>query len=582
MTTHPITNTATWLGILQRHRRHILATAGFLLAFLLLLLPAPRSGSFLGSFDTLFVPALGDTVLNRVRGFLTGEFVGQAMYPADILGYGETAFGTGLIFMFARLVGASDVVALYLTQAILLALMALGMLVLAEGLTGSFSAGLLAGFIFSTSNFVWADIDNLPIRFYFFPLLCMHFFIRAMEGRNPRYLVVSGILGGVQAYFSMQVFAYQSMMLAVAALAYIRTLWGFSWRQKGAFVGTYLMIMLPILLFYLNTLLRLHPVDPWPRAEYEARYSLKLTDLLSTLPGKLITYPFTHLTQSQEMGISHSGFPGLLAPILAALGLLGRDRRKLFIVLISMAALILSLGTRIEIAGHIVESPLGLFYKYVPLAKYLRVQLRAYSVVLMGMSLLAAFGWRHAITALRRFSRGLRWGALAVVCAFVAAENISWPVNAFELLAYPQIPPGYLAYFRDKPDALILDLPSRSTTWPFYIDDIIYVQWQTKHERNILGGVNGYYPQSRIDVQRLTDKLPSAGAFRYFRRLGATHFVWHKSPFLVCRPFQSNWGCNPVTRSRWATEAQGPDWLDSAPSLRLVFEDDAVKIYELR
>jgi hypothetical protein len=155
-------------------------------------------------------------------------------------------------------------------------------------------------------------------------------------------------------------------------------------------------------------------------------------------------------------------------------------------------------------------------------------------------------------------------------------------VNAFELLKYPEVPPAYVSFFRDKPEALILDLPSKSTAWPFYIDDIIYVLWQTKHERNILGGVNGYFPQFRIDAQRFTDKLPSAAAFRYFRRLGTTHFVWHKSPFLVCRCPQSPLGCDPATGRRDATESQGPEWLDSTPFLSLVFEDESVKIYELR
>jgi hypothetical protein len=565
-----------------RHRRHLIVLAAFLAFFLLLLLPVPLSGSILGSFDTLFIPALGDTVLNRIESALTGEFVGQSMYPENILSYGETAFGTGTVFMLLRFLGADDVYAVYLTQVAMLTLMALATMVLAERLTKSFPSAVLAGFIFTTSNFVWADIDNLPIHFYFFPLLSLYYFIRAVEEGKGNHLVVAGVMGGLQAYFSMQVYAYQSMMLAVFAIFHFRRLWSFTWRQKALTVMMYGVVALPLVLFYLYTAFRLHPVDAWPRSKHDVVYSLALADFLSHLPGKLIEYPFTRPSGSGAAVVSHSAFPGLLAPFLALVGLKGLDSKKLALIVIGLVALFFSLGTTVEIAGRSYQSPLILFYEYVPLSKYLRVELRAYSLVLLCMSLFAAFGWRRLLAMLSKWRSGLRWAGLAIACAFVAAENISWPLNAFEMLAYPAVPPGYVEYFRDKPEALILDLPSQSTEWPYYIDDEIYVIWQTKHKRNIVGGVNGYYPASRIETQRKTDRLPSRQSFRYFLEGGVTHIIWHESPFLVCRLPHAPVGCDLSTGQRTLESAEGPEWLNMSPFLYLVYENDALRIYELR
>jgi hypothetical protein len=576
---------ADYLAAMRRqfseHRRWWFAMGGFLAFFLLLLLPVPLSRSLLGSVDTLFIPALGNTVLNRIVSAFSGEFVGSAMYPGGILRYGETAFGTGSVFLLFRFLGANDVFAVYLTQVVLLSLTALTTVILAERLTGSFSSAVLAAFIFTTSNFVWADIDHLPIHAYFLPILSMYFLIRTTEEGN-RNLMVAGLLGGAQAYFSLQVYAYQTLMLAVLALFHARKLRKIPGRQKVLAALAYAVIALPLVLFYLYTVIRLHPVDAWPRSSYDAAYSMGLLDFFGHLPGKLLQYPFTHTSAGGWVNVAHSGFPGLLAPILALLGLRGLDRERLVWLTIGLIAFFFTLGTTVDVGGTSLTSPLILFYKYVPLSQYLRVEIRAYSLVLLGMSMLAGFGWRRVSAGLGKWRRGLPGLGLALAFAIVAAENISWPLNVYEKLRYPNVPPGYVQYFKDKPEALILDLPSASTVWPLYIDDAIYVLWQTQHKRNILGGVNGYFPPSRIEVQHLTDELPSAVAFRQFQRLGVTHIIWHKSLHLVCHPPHGDVGCDPETGQRSVLSSEGFDWLNTSAFVHLVYEDDDLKIFELR
>jgi hypothetical protein len=280
--------------------------------------------------------------------------------------------------------------------------------------------------------------------------------------------------------------------------------------------------------------------------------------------------------------VAHSAFIGFAAAILALLGLQRLNRRTAAPVVIGLIGLLFALGTTINVGGREITSPLFYFYEYVPLAGFLRVYLRSFTLTLLAVSILAGIGWTRIARKLGGWNRKLPTAGLVLAFLFVAAENISWPLNPYETMEYPDIPKGYTEFFRDKPDALILDLPSHSTSWPGLLDEITYVLWQTKHERNILGGVSGYFPATRIEVQRYTDLLPSGAAFRYFQSLGVTHFVWHKSPILVCRKPHSFVGCDPSTRNRSLLEAEGYPWLETSEYLNLVFENNLLKIYELR
>ena len=483
-------NSTTWL--------HGGVFLGFLVFFMLLLLPIPLSGSILGTVDILFGPALSNTFLNRIQTILLGEFVGQSMYPADIARYGETGVGLASFFMVLKALGASDIYALYLVQATMLSLMAYATMLLAQEYGSSFPGAVLAGFAFSSSNYVWADIDNLPIHFYFWPLVSACFFKRAIRRKDAGALLTAGVAGGLQMYFSVQVYIYQTLMLGVLVMFALPELWrGFSTREKIRFAIPYVLIPLPLFLFYLNTPLNLGVVDPFPRTQWEHVYSLSAPDFLKVLPGKFLTYPFTSIGEGGWHRVAHAAFIGIAVPALALFGLKGFSKSKLELVTIAVLGIFFAMGTTIEVGGRHLTSPLTFFYQVVPLAKYLRVELRAYSLTILAISILAAVGCTQLARILGRWNRTLPAVGLALLFLLVGAENISWPLNAHETIPYPTIPEGYVEFFRDKPDALILDLPSHSTSWPGYIDEIIYVLWQTKHKRNILGGVIRVLPPDK-------------------------------------------------------------------------------------
>ena len=563
--------------------------AGFALFFLLLLLPLPLHRSIMGSTDTLLGVGLSDSYSNAIAAKVTGMPLGRAMYPAEPARFGEAGVGAAGIFMLYRALGMDDVWALFLFQATLLTLTALATFLVAREYIGRAAPAVFAAVAFATSNFMWSNIDDLPIHFYCFPLLALFYLKRAINSGRGADAWRGAVLGGAQAYFSFQVFAYQSLLLGIVALCNIGTIrQHFSWRRLWPVLGTYLLLPLPVLTFYLISALHLHALDMWTDPGSLALYRLHLTDLITQLPHKLITYPFvTVLSRPQNVMhawnwglVRDSAFIGLLIPLLGMIGLASRPRVAIELLLIGLVGLFLALGRVIEVGDHRITSPLQYVYDLVPLLSYVRVTLRSFALTVFAMSVLAGLGLCRLLT--RRGTRPVvQFAGVAAATLFVLGENVSWPLNPGEIIPYPEAPSGYVDFFKSRPNAVILDLPSTSTSWPGYVDDIVYLLWQTKHRRSILGGVNGYYPASRLETQTYTDQLPSPASLQYFRSVGLTHFVVHDSPYLRQLHEPTTFAPTLTPGQVLPPQSRPGGWLDSSSATRLVFADSEVRIYEL-
>ena len=562
--------------------------ASFVLFFSLLLLPIPLSGSLLGSVDTLFGPALSNAYLNRLQASLTGQVAAQSMYPSDIARYGESGVGVAGVFMLFRILGANDIYSLYFTQVILFALMAFAAVLFARHYTPHLSLAVFSALVFTTSNFMWANVDDLVIHFYFLPLLSAHFLKTALESRRGAFLLAAGVAGGLQVYLSVQVYVYQTMLLGIILLFSAGAWWrNFSLQEKLLFVAAYLLVPVPRILYYLHTVNVLGVVDAWPISAQKSCYYLQVQGLFSTLPDKLITYPFlyhyyTDWRVPPFCSVRQLAFLGLGLPALALVALASPKRPALELLSVAIVGLLFALGGDVKVGDVHVASPVQLFYQYFPLAKYLRLALRSYSLVVLALSVLAALGLQRVLGLIDGQRRAWRGIALMAALLFILAENVSWPLNRFETVTYPRVPEGYVRFFRDKPDALILDLPSMSESWPGYLDEIIYALWQTKHQRNIVGGVTGYYPPSRLETQKYVDLLPSEEAFAYLRELGVTHLVWHDSPQLYSHP-PNTWITPAQLGGRGGmTASRDFSWLADSVDLGLVMSNKVLTVYELR
>ncbi len=539
---------------------------GFFVFFLLLLCSIPLSNSIIGSVGTFQGVAVCNTILNSIKQFFFGEWSGTFMYPEDILRFCPTNIGGVSLFILFRSLGLNEVWAMYLFQVCLFTLTAFSMFLLAKQYTDHNLAGFFCAVVFSLSNFLWANIDDSIIVLPILPMLCLYFFHKAVKSGNTKNLFLATIIGGLQFYVSTQTYIYQTMIVATALLFnYQELIRRFSYKVIGIAVTGYVIIALPLFLFYLQAVTSIGAVDVWQ--DYVADYRLQANDLLSSLPNKFISYPFvTKLQAAKSWGwgdVRDSAFIGLGIPILALIGLKPALKKKWELITIAFIGLLFSFGEVISFGNYEIISPLHILQQYIPITKYLRVNLRSYVFFVLGITILAGFGVKIIISQSKTLNHKLPSILFLVISLFVVAENISWPLNYYETIKYPSIPKGYTEYFEDKPDVLILDLPFNSTRWPGYLDEVLYMNWQTKHKRNIIGGVLSYYPPSRIEAQKNADLLPEINAIKYFRKIGVTHFVLHNYRNLY-------------------TNYQDYKWLKETPLLQSVLENDDISIYKFR
>jgi hypothetical protein len=542
--------------------------------FLTLFIQFPLKKSLPGNCDTWHAISLSNIYKNKVKNLVQGNTPASSMYPAkNIYSYGESSMGGSLIFIFFRTMGFNNINAYYLYISCLFSLTAFGIFILANSYINHPGASFLAGFIFTCSNLMFAHIDDSILMFYFFPALSMFFLKQYFFTEKIKNIYIAALLGGIQVYFSLYVFIYQTLALfSLLAANYKLVL---KRTTQKVFIKAsilYVLFALPFFLFYLNTLLYLEIASPWNNSvlHHIEVFSLQLTDIFKILPDNLL---YSNIPQTEESVfwnyIRHHAFLGIIAPALAIMSLKKLTPGKLELVIIMFIGLFFSFGYSIRIGETLIHTPMYYIYHYLPLTRYIRVPIRAYFLVSLSISILASHGL-HSIFVRYKLQNRKKFFILILILFIHFLENTPFPLMSFKAEKLAAIPSSYKNFFKNQEKKIILDLPtSLGTDFQYsnrvlfpYNREVIYMNWQTEHEHFILGGVNGYYPKSRVEVQKYVEKIPERNTLNYLNNLGVNYIVFHKNLLL------------PEERNPQIS-------LDNSSELKKVHETIEIAIYQL-
>jgi hypothetical protein len=153
--------------------------------------------------------------------------------------------------------------------------------------------------------------------------------------------------------------------------------------------------------------------------------------------------------------LGHGGermFPGLLAPVLAAVAVVRRVRHAAFYVASALLLAVLALGPELEVAGRRVWLPYRLLFALPPLDS-MRHPYTFAAVATFALAVLAGLGWASLGVARRPWA-----GALVVLLAIV---EIAAPGPRVR-----QVPPGLPPIYRllsKLPPGPVLEIPVFST-----------------------------------------------------------------------------------------------------------------------
>jgi hypothetical protein len=218
--------------------------------------------------------------------------------------------------------------------------------------------------------------------------------------------------------------------------------------------------------------------------------------------------------------------------------------------LVGALGLVLALGPVVMLWGRAYPTLLFPLYDHFSAVRLFRVPVRAFALTVASVSIAAGYGWLCLLRQWERVPRPrlrpIAW--LAIALLVVGVENIPFPMPAFAAAPYAAPSPDYVDFLsglarsgpgRETAPAaeripVILDLPSAIGYGGALVGDLfpqnrelIYMNWQTYHRQNIVNGLNGYLPRSRVEMQKAIDALPDPAALAMLRRLGVRYLALH-------------------------------------------------------
>ena len=544
--------------------------------FLLLFAQFPLAGRLPGNCDTWYAVAFTNLYRNEIAEWLGLGRYGTFLHPvANPFAYGETSVALALLPMLLRSAGLGDVGAYYVFVSLVYAAGAAATYLFATLYLRRAAAAAVAGLVFASSNFLLSTIDSPHTVFFGLAFLSLFFFKRHLIGGSTRDLWWSAVLAGIQAYVSSYVFLLLAIAIGVIALANVRRIArGREAALMGAWAAVVAALAAPFFLFYA---VKLTGYFTWrPQAVLFAEFnSLEPQDLLNVMPDNLL-YPEGHRfdhrdavalqrqlgrpdpafsTEEFALMTGHSprdaeeslwvssrrrAFVGVLPYLLALVAVRRPFAGRGELLALAGVGFVVALGPLARVGGAMVPMPLYAVYELVPPAHVFRIPGRAFALSLLALAVLAGRGLERLLERNGGASPRRALAAALVAGALIVIENTPFPMRSFEAAAYALPPPDYLRFFSGQDRAVILNVPSgigyglAGSADDLYVfnRELIYMNWQAYHGKDIVNGVNGYIPNTRIAVQKLIARLPGEGAVAGLARRGVDFIAFNKGLLL--------------------------------------------------
>jgi len=518
----------------------------YALFYLLLFLQFPLNNSIGAHCDGLLAVTISNSMFNYLGCIFTGVHFTTSMFPVEnIFQYGESSFGCLIIIMFFKLIGCSDIYSWYFFVVTLFALNGLGMFLVSYHFTKNFHASIIAGFFLTCSNFVFINIDDIHVFFYFLTFLAIFFLLKHKETQKNKFLLISSVLMGLQIYTSLYAFAYGSIIFVVVfiySLNYFRKIKYKKIIIVACCATIYLIIIAPLILFYLRTKMSpnfFDPNDMWQGVV--SLYTIKFSDLFKVMPNSLF-YSSSFQESSILFEIRRSAFIGFLFMGISLFCVIRYFRKYFIWVLFVFIGLLLSTN---------------IIYSLFPFLGVLRVPYRAYFITIIAFSILASIGIGSLF---KKISTRKQLLITVVILSIHLIENIPYPFPLANFETVQQealvkkdiklgdgfcpinfIPNDKLSEAVNHIDknSAVLCLPSKNifgdkyTGSLTYSREIIYMIHQTYFKRNMFNGLNGYYPKTRVLLQSYIEELPKETSLQQLITSGMTHIIFYKNMVLT-------------------------------------------------
>ena len=375
---------------------------------------------------------------------------------------------------------------------------------------------------------------------YFLPLILLFLHRYLEDGRRARDLFFAGLFFTLNALSGLYYGVFAALMMAVfyAVWHLVRRE---SPRLKDFAYGTPIFAVFGVVLaLLLWPYLQLSGADDHSRSLATVVGGSVIPQALLVSPPEswLLGWTPEALNVTNEDGkpmYELTLYPGLVAASLAVYGLLrrsgytasGYSGPALYAVL-GLGILVFSFGPQLRLDGLHIPLPYYLLYEYVPGFGSLRVPARMWSIVMLCVAVLAAFGMHTLLQKLRGKKAAAALVALSVVAALEFAPTL--PVDRFIDRGPPELEPAY-SYLAENAteDTVVAEVPFASRNDPFRETPRMYRS--THGWWNLVNGYASYFPEGYGERREALNDLPAPEGLAVLRNLGVDYVIVHPGEY---------------------------------------------------
>ena len=511
--------------------------------FFFLFLPYPLTKTLPGNCDTWLAVALSNNYLKNILTFFTEGESFRSLYPVkNIFSFGEASPGLGLLFIICKALLWNDLWAYFLYLVLQLSLTSFSFYLFANIFVNHRWASFLGGLFFCTGHFVFSNIDDTLIIFYFLPFLSLYFLHRSFKSINKNEFIISFLLLGVTPYFSFYLYFYYVLILLITFLFYKEETKKFGHLFVLSTFFLSIIVSSPLVLFYVQNSSNSSFVNPYNLSMVIKSTSLQGADFFKALPNNLMKIS-SHTDSIQDPFwalLRRHAWIGFVLPCLGAAGWFLNKGKKISrtIICIGLLGLFLSFGPTIYIFDLKISSPVSLIYEWLPLSSFLRVPLRAFFITLIALCFFSCFSFKYFFE-LSKKNKALSFLSLIFLISFYFVENIPFPLKKYPSFSLEKPPLYYQRIDKVYKPKVVLNLPSfiqfdfldsKENLYSFN-REVLYMNWQTKLSHHIVNGVNGYVPKRRMKLQSTLQNFKSPGSLKKLKNMGVEMILVHKNLF---------------------------------------------------
>jgi hypothetical protein len=391
-----------------------------------------------------------------------------------------------------------------------IALSGVGMFVLTRRLTSSATAAVAAGIIFAFAPYRFEHIMHMELQWAMWVPLTFWALDRTIQEGRLRDGLLTGLFAGLQVLSSIYYGLFLATVLAVGTPLLLLASRGAIRARVVRALAAGALVAAALASVYASPYSATQSRVGARRTDEVTRFSARPSSYLVATPDN---YLYGRAFQARGRG-ERRLFPGLLAVLLALVGLLLRKPGPTAIVylLLMTLAFEMSLG----LSGY----SFALLYDHVPVFSGLRAIARLGLFVLFFVAALAALG----MAALESFlPRAGRIAAAIVIWSVLLLEYWVAPIH---LTTYPNTAPPLYAWLATQPRGIVAEFPMPAESELPYAEPV-YTYMSTFHWKPIVNGYSGYVPPSYLFLLGEASNFPDDRAIVRLQQEGVRYVIVH-------------------------------------------------------